>query len=283
MTLSTFRDGHLDEVSVEELSARPPGRDTTPDSDSDSDEDLVLHRIGLLGPVLSHRPARRAELEALLGSLPWLFDLHVVPASSFIRRRDDELYREHRESGQLEDLGGEQLDDDHHGNDEDRGRLPSRSCAACREPAGPANDIDDTGEIVLVHEKRLCFDVLLAHLLRRITAEGAVLGDYDMAVLSRLVVAATEDVLDAMQLCTRLCVELATGEVLGPPDIMGVSGRLSSCNLASDEIAVSEIVSDLVAGLYELIDDELVGIYLDALRRFGPAPSPSGWGDGEGS
>ena len=54
------------------------------DPDSDSDEDQVLHRIGLLGPVLSHRPARRAELEALLGSLPWLFDLHVVPASSII-------------------------------------------------------------------------------------------------------------------------------------------------------------------------------------------------------
>ena len=155
--------------------------------------------------------------------------------------------------------------------------------AACREPAGPANDIDDTGEIVLAHEKRLCFDVLLAHLLRRITAEGAVLGDYDMAVLSRLVVAATVDVLDAMQLCTRLCVELATGEVLGPPDIMGVSGRLSSCNLASDEMAVSEIVRGLVTGLYELIDDELVGIYLDALRRLGLAPSPSGWGHGERS
>ena len=155
--------------------------------------------------------------------------------------------------------------------------------AACREPAGPANDIDDTSEIVLAHEKRLfCFDVLLAHLLRRITAEGAVLGDYEMAVLSRLVVAATEDVLDAMQLCTRLCVELATGEVLGPPDIMGVSGtQLSTCVLAPDEMAVSEIVRDLVTGLYELIDDKLVGIYLDALRRLGPVPSPGGWGNGE--
>lgn len=51
---------------------------------------MVLGRIGLLGPVLSYRPGRRAELEALLGSLPWLFDLHVVPASSIVWRRDAE-------------------------------------------------------------------------------------------------------------------------------------------------------------------------------------------------
>ena len=48
-------------------------------------------------------------------------------------------------------------------------------------------------------------------------------------------------------------------------------------------MAVSEIVRGLVTGLYELIDDELVGIYLDALRRLGLAPSPSGWGHGERS
>ena len=252
-----------------------------PDPDSDSGEDPVLLRIGLLGPVLGHRPARRAELEALLGSLPWLFDLHVIPASSFIRRRDAELDRAHRESGELEDLGEEQLDDDHHGSDADGGHLSSRSCAVCRKAAGPA---DDTDEVVLARDERLCLDVLLAHLLRRITAEGAVLGDHDRSVLSRLVVAATEDVLDAMQLCARLRLELATGEVLGPPDIMGLSDtRLSTCVLASDEIAVSEIVRDIVTGLYELIDDELVGIYLDALRRLGPAPSPSGWGVGERS
>ncbi len=226
--------------------------------------------------MLCHRPARRAELEALLGSLPWLFDLHVIPASSFIRRRDAELDRAHRESGELEDLGEEQLDDDHHGSDADGGHLSSRSCAVCRKAAGPA---DDTDEVVLARDERLCLDVLLAHLLRRITAEGAVLGDHDRSVLSRLVVAATEDVLDAMQLCARLRLELATGEVLGPPDIMGLSDtRLSTCVLASDEIAVSEIVRDIVTGLYELIDDELVGIYLDALRRLGPAPSPSGRG-----
>ena len=89
---------------------------------------------------------------------------------------------------------------------------------------------------------------------------------------------------NAERVLETLRLELATGEVLGPPDIMGLSGtRLSTCVLASDEIVVSEIVRGLVTGLYELIDDELVGIYLDALRRLGPAPSPSGWGDGKGS
>ncbi|MHB1598502.1 MAG: hypothetical protein ACYCXY_06355 [Acidimicrobiales bacterium] len=118
---------------VGELLDNGPGNG---DPDSDTDEDLVLHRIGLLGPVLSHRPARRAELEALL-----------------------------------------------------------RSCAACRKPAGAT---DDTDEVVLARDKRLCLDVLLAHLLRRITAAGAVLGDHDIAVLSRLVCAAAGEVLDAM-------------------------------------------------------------------------------------
>ncbi len=131
---------------------------------------------------------------------------------------------------------------------------------------------------------RLCLDVLLAHLLRRISAEGAVLDDDDIAVLSRLVVAATEEVLDSMQLCRSLRVVFSTGAVLGPADVMSVSGtQLSSCILASDEMAVSEIVRGLVTGLYRLIDDELVGIYLDALRRLCPAPSQSGWGGGEGS
>jgi len=55
--------------------------------------------------------------------------------------------------------------------------------------------------------------------------------------------------------------------------------------MAADEIAASEIASHLVSLLYRLIDDELVTIYLDALRRLGPALSPCGWrrGDGEGS
>jgi len=245
---------------VAELLDNGPGSvdpDSDSDSDCDTDEDLLLHRIGLLGPVLSHRPARRAELEALLGSLPWLFDLHVVPALD--AAPDDVAVRAHRESGQLEDPGGEQLDDDAHGS-----------------------DTGDADEVVLAHEKRLCFDVLLAHLLRRITAEGAVLGDYDVAVLSRLVVAATEEVLDSMQLCTSLRVVFSTGEVIGLAGNASVSGTiLSSCISSSDEKAVSEIVSGLVTGLNELIDDELVGIYLDALYRLGPVPSPSGWGDGE--
>jgi len=51
--------------------------------------------------------------------------------------------------------------------------------------------------------------------------------------------------------------------------------------MASDETAVSEIVSGLASRLYQLIDEELVTIYLDALRRLGPAPSPDGWGRGE--
>ncbi|MHB1598503.1 MAG: hypothetical protein ACYCXY_06360 [Acidimicrobiales bacterium] len=46
---------------------------------------------------------------------------------------------------------------------------------------------------------------------------------------------------------------------------------------------MSEIVRDLVTGLYELLDGALVGMYLDALRRLGPAPSAGGWGEGEGS
>lgn len=64
------------------------------DSNSDDAEDAVLPRIGRLGPVLSYRSGRRAELEALLGSLPLLFELSVVPASSIIRRSTRELYDE---------------------------------------------------------------------------------------------------------------------------------------------------------------------------------------------
>ncbi len=164
------------------------------------------------------RPARRAELEALLGSIPKLFDPYVVPASSITWRPDAE------------------------------------------PDAAPG----DTDEVVLARDKRLCFDMLLAHFLRRITAEGAVL--------------------DSMQPCRRLRVEIAAGEVLGPADNASASGKgLSSCISSSDEVAASGIVRDLVIGLYKLIDDELVGIYLVTLRRFGPAPLPGGWGDREGS
>ena len=115
--------------------------------------------------------------------------------------------------------------------------------------------------------------MLLAHLVRRITAEGAVLGVYNRSVLSRLVVAATEEVHDSMQLCRRLRVELTTGEVIGPADNESVSGTgLSSCNLASDEIAVSEIVRDLVTGLWSLSADRRRGRW-HLPRRAPPARS----------
>jgi len=199
---------------VEEIldtSAGDPHSDT--DTDTDNDEEQLLHRIGLLGLVLSHRPARRAELEALLGSLAWLFDLHVISASRFISRRDAEVDRAREKRGELEHPDEDLLADARDGNDADGGRMRSRSCSACSEPAGTTGD---TGAVVLARDRRLCLDVLVAHLVRPISAEGAVLGVYDRSVLSRLVVAAVEQVSVSMQLCSRFRLELATGELLRP-------------------------------------------------------------------
>lgn len=187
------------------------------DSNSDDAEDAVLPRIGRLGPVLSYRSGRRAELEALLGSLPLLFELSVVPASSIIRRSTRELYdeavRARRATSQLERLGGDQLGGDRLQDDTCAKGVTPQPCARYSEPS------EDAGEVVLARDERFCLDACLAHLVRRITAEGPALGDHDRSVLSRLVVATLEDVLAREKLCTRLRVKLATGEVLAPPHL----------------------------------------------------------------
>lgn len=144
--------------------------------------------------------------------------------------------------------------------------------------------MEGVDEVVLGHDDRLCLDALLVRLVWRISAEGPVLRDHDVAVLARLVLAGLDDVLATENLCRRLHVELATGELLGLPHLlsgMDPSQRDESCSCPPHATDLSETIERLVTGLCDLIDGELASIYADALRRLDPAPSPSGWCNGE--